>query len=77
MAKKQLISEVLKAAIESSGLTRYRISQESEIAESVLSRFVAGKAGLSLANVDRLCKCLNLRLTEDPKPAETKTSKRK
>ncbi len=47
------LSDQLRAIVESSGLTRYRIAQETGIAESVLSRFMGG-GGLNLETLDRL-----------------------
>ena len=55
-------SEQLKLAIESSELTRYRISKDSGVAQSTLSEFVKGKRSLSLANIDRICELLDLEL---------------
>ena len=62
MAKKRPISEQLREAIRRSGETRYRISLETGISESILSRFVNRGAGLSLANIDILCECIGARL---------------
>lgn len=59
------------------GKTRYRISQETGIPESILSRFVNAKAGLSLANIDLLCECIGARVVFDvgePKNRSTKSS---
>lgn len=58
MARSTLLSDQLRQAIQDCGKTRYRISIETGIAESILSRFVHGRAGLSLANVDKLCQCI-------------------
>jgi len=57
-------TEQLKQLVEASDKTRYRISQETGIAEGQLSRFVHGKGGLSLSAIDRICDCLNLKLIE-------------
>jgi transcriptional regulator with XRE-family HTH domain len=61
------IAEQLRRAIERSGMTRYRISQESGISEAVLSRFANGRSDLSLANVEALCEALRLRFMLIPK----------
>ena len=45
------VSEQLRRAVETCGQTRYRISQETGIPESVLSRFVAGGAGVRSAEL--------------------------
>jgi transcriptional regulator with XRE-family HTH domain len=62
MPKKQTkpMSERLKEAIEQSGKTRYRIAQDTEIAESALSRFMSGERGLSMESLDRLLEYLGL-----------------
>ena len=60
--KKTLISEQLIEAIESSEMTRYRISQETGIAQSTLSEFVNGNRWLSLQNIDLVCELLDLEL---------------
>ncbi len=69
MPKKQTIpmSERLKAAIEASGVSRYRIAQDTEIAESALSRFMSGERGLSMEALDRLLEYLNLEVVERKK----------
>ena len=65
MPTKPRISEQLREAIRRSGKTRYRISLETGISESILSRFVNRGAGLSLANIDVLCECIGVRLMWD------------
>jgi len=47
-------SEKLRRAIADCGRSRYEISKETGIAESILSRFVHGERGLSLQSVDKL-----------------------
>jgi hypothetical protein len=56
------ISDELRAAIKASELSRYAISQATGIDQAVLSRFVAGKRGLSLESVDAIGKLLELTL---------------
>lgn len=57
-------SDQIRRAVERAPLTRYRIAQESGIAESSLSRFVAGEQGLSVGNLDKLAEVLDLRVIE-------------
>jgi len=59
MSKKRLTDQV-RRAIEKSGVSRYRISQESGVDQAALSRFMAGKTGLTLASLDRLADMLGL-----------------
>ena len=55
MARKRLkFSEQIRRAVEGCGKTRYRLAQETEIDESLLSRFVRGKCNLSLKLLDKL-----------------------
>ena len=56
------LSDQVRDAVERSGLTRYRIAQETGIAESTLSRFVRGLQGLSTEHVDQLGELLGLRI---------------
>jgi len=43
--------------------SRYKIAQETGIAESILSRFVNGKTELSLANADKLLSYFSFTIT--------------
>ncbi len=66
MAKaRKLISEQLRASINASGLSRYRICKAIGLPQSTMSHFMAGHCGLSLATVDRLGKFLGLRVIVD------------
>lgn len=53
----------LREAVLRCGLSRYRISQETGIPQSNLSRFVNQGAGLSLENIDKLCRCIGAELS--------------
>ena len=57
----------LRNAIEASDKTRYRIAQESGIAESVLSRLMSGERGLSIDALELLADYLGLEVTIQPK----------
>lgn len=59
--------ERLRAAIEASGKTRYRIAKESGIAQSQLSRLMSGERGLSVKSLERLADCLALEVLIRPK----------
>lgn len=61
-----MILEKLKEAIEKSGKTRYRISQETGVDQAILSRIVSG-GSCSLETADLLCEYLGLEL----KPKKT------
>lgn len=58
---RQNVSGRLRVAIRESGLTNYRIAQDTGISESTLSRFVRG-ADLNSTNLDTLAQYLGLEL---------------
>lgn len=53
---------MMRNAIEASGQSRYRISKETGIAESVLSRFMSGETALAVETAERLADYLGLEL---------------
>ena len=64
MGRKRLkLSDQIRQAVETCGMTRYAISQETGIDQATLSRFVSGERGLSLATLDRLADFLDLNIT--------------
>ncbi len=68
MPKQLSFSDQLRLAIKDSGISCYKINQDVGVSQSILSRFMNGKAGLSTINVDRLCKYLGLELVSKTKP---------
>jgi transcriptional regulator with XRE-family HTH domain len=61
MAKPRVkLSDQVRRAVDASGLSRYRIAKDIGVAESTVSRFMAGKGGLSLANLDAMADLLGL-----------------
>ncbi len=60
------IAEQLRLAIEQSGKSRYRIAQESGVAEAVLSRFMSGERDLKLSTANKLCEAMGLRVVLEP-----------
>lgn len=62
----RLLDEI-RDAIEASGKTRYRIAQESGIAQSVLSRLMSGERGLSIEALETLADYLGLEIIMRPK----------
>ncbi len=71
MASRLRLSEQIRRSVDRSGMSRYRICQEAEIDQASMSRFMAGKVGLSLDRLDRLAAVLDLRIT-DPKTRQRK-----
>ena len=53
------LSNQIRRAIETCGLTRYRIAKETGVGEDVLSRFMAGQSA-NIANLDPVAKLLRL-----------------
>lgn len=56
------MTDVLKSAIAESGVSRYRIAQDTGILETSLSRFMRGETSLRLDKADVLADYLGLEL---------------
>lgn len=54
------LTDQLRQAMDDSGLTRYRISQETGISEASLSKFYLGQRGLSMEALNAVGECLQL-----------------
>ena len=69
---KPTLTDVLRNAIEESGLTQYRIADGTGIPATSIMRFVRGETALRLDKADRLVAYLGLQLVPDPdaKPPE-------
>jgi antitoxin component HigA of HigAB toxin-antitoxin module len=68
------VSEALKAAIDSSGLTHYRLAKNAGLSPDAIDRFVAGHRSLTLGSVNKLAAALGLtltRLTPSKRKSET------
>ena len=57
----------IRKAIKASNLSRYKISQATEIDQAQLARLMAGQSGLSIASLQRLAGCLGLEVVIRPK----------
>jgi transcriptional regulator with XRE-family HTH domain len=66
------LTDEIRGAVDACGRSRYRLCQELGIAQSTLSRFMSGKAGLSLDTLDRLARLLDLHLAATPRPTKRK-----
>ena len=64
------MTDQVREAIGDCGETRYRISQDTGIDESTLSKFYHGQRGMSLDSFDLLCQYLRLRVVMDRKPKQ-------
>ena len=56
-------SDQIRAAVDASDLTRYRICKNAGIDHGAFSNFMAGRRGMSLESLDRLTAVLGLRVT--------------
>lgn len=59
MSKKRL-NDQIRDAVAGSGMSRYAICKAIELDQGAMSRFMNGKAGLSLDVLDRLAALLGL-----------------
>jgi transcriptional regulator with XRE-family HTH domain len=73
----ELFSEQLRQAIERSGMSRYAIGQAAGIDKATMSRFMAGKVGLSLESIDKIVDVLRLKLVAEPSHKTKKTGTRR
>lgn len=67
----QSMAEVIRAAIEESGMTINAVAKGAGVAQPVVYRFMVGERGLSLHSADKLCRYLGLKLVREefiPKP---------
>lgn len=65
------LSDQMRDAIRKSGWSIYRLSKETGVAPSVISRFLSGTA-LTTDTVDRIASLLGFRLAATRKPKKSK-----
>ena len=76
MKRKSLtFTDQLRQIVETCGMSRYRLSKESEVDETTLCRFVHGERCLSERNLDKLGKYLKLRIVADKPKRKRRTKK--
>ncbi len=68
--KPQTLTDQLRKAIDASEMSRYRICKVTGMSESTMSRFMAGKGGLSLDVLDKIARALGARLVVESKADE-------
>lgn len=56
------VSDEVRRSIRGSSRSQADLSRATGLSESSLSRFVAGRRGLSLRSIDRLCQILGLQI---------------
>jgi transcriptional regulator with XRE-family HTH domain len=69
------ILDQMRQAVGACNKTRYRLSKETGIAQSQLSRLMAGKEGLSYEYLEKLADALELEIVI--RPAKRRASKTK
>ena len=67
MGSMSQVYKELRKAIRASEKTRYSLWQETGIDQGQLARFMAGKGGLSVENLEKLVKALGLEIIVRPK----------
>jgi ribosome-binding protein aMBF1 (putative translation factor) len=66
------VSKQLRRAIETAGIGQNELARRIGLDKAVLSRFVNGKGGLSVASIDAICHELGLELMRQQKPSSKK-----
>ena len=59
-ARRIKLSAQIRRAVDAAGVTRYRIAKASGLAHAAMSRFMAGKGGLSVKTLDALADVIGL-----------------
>ena len=59
-------SDQIRDAVDASGMSRYRICKEIGLSQPTMSRFMAGRSGLSMESLDRLADLLGLAVVTQP-----------
>jgi cyanate lyase len=65
--KRQKLTDQVRQAMADSGLTRYRIAQETGVSEATLSKFHLRQRGLSMEALDAVGECLQLQIVSRAK----------
>ena len=61
------VLDEIRKTIRQSETSRYAISKAIGISEAQLSRLMAGKSGLSIDSLERICEFLDLEIVIQPK----------
>jgi transcriptional regulator with XRE-family HTH domain len=65
------LSDQIREAIKSFGVTQYRICKDTGIDPSVMSRFMSGERGLTIPTLDVLAEYLGLRIITEKRWNQT------
>jgi hypothetical protein len=75
MSGKPALVGLLQSAITKSGKSRYRIAKDAGVSESALGQFANHGRGLSLANIEKVCGALDLKIALVQEPRRNKSEK--
>jgi len=76
MSKKESpIGDPIRRAVNESDMSRYRICQICRIDQGGFHRFMSGKGGMTLANLEAVAELLGLRVVADEKPDTNNNTK--
>jgi plasmid maintenance system antidote protein VapI len=59
---RESLVEVLRREILGAGKSVFAVAKEARVSQPILSRFLSGKRGITLATAERLCRSLGLEL---------------
>ena len=77
MSKRRVkLSEQIRRAVDAAGVSRYRICKATGLEPAAMSRFMAGKVGLSLALIDAMADFLDLTVVAGGRKPVFKLAKR-
>ena len=77
MAKKHVkLSDQVRRAVDASGMSRYAICKALDMDQAIMSRFMTGRGGLSMANLDVLADMLGLNIVTTGKPPKIPKGRR-
>ena len=68
--RREPLGDQFRRAVNASGRSRYSICKACGIDQASFSRFMAGKVGLTLANLEAVADLLGLRIVADAKPTK-------
>jgi transcriptional regulator with XRE-family HTH domain len=63
---RESLVEVLRREILGAGKSVFAVAKEARVSQPILSRFLSGKRGITLATAERLCHSLGLELRRAP-----------
>lgn len=68
--RRRKLSDQIRGAFASSGLSRFKLAKEAGVAYAVVHRFISSKRDITLETADKLAAVLGLELTPVQRPKE-------